>query len=371
MRFGSILFLLAALTAAAADDLPLSKELKFRSIGPYRGGRVVTVTGVPSQPNVYYFGGTGGGIWKTIDGGNRWAPVSDGQLKTGSVGSIAVSDSDPNIVYAGMGEQALRGNASHGDGVYKSLDAGKTWKHTGLTETRQIGRVRIHPKNPDIVYVCAIGHMSGPNPERGIFKTTDGGTTWKQIYTRGEKSGCVDLIFEPGNPSVMYASFWQVQRTPYSFDSGGPGSGLFKSTDAGATWTEIGHNTGAPKGVQGKIGVTVSPVNPERVWAIIEAEDGGVFRSDNGGRTWTRVNEDRNLRQRAWYYSRIYADPTRIDTVYVCNVSFHRSDDGGRTFTAIPTPHGDNHDLWIAPNDSQRMIQSNDGGANVSFNGGQ
>ena len=371
MRLGSLLFLIAALTVAAADDVPFAKELKFRSIGPYRGGRVVTVTGVPSQPNVYYFGGTGGGIWKTLDGGNRWAPVSDGQLKTGSVGSIAVADSDPNIVYAGMGEQALRGNASHGDGVYKSLDAGKTWKHIGLAETRQIGRVRIHPRNPDVVYVCAIGHMSGPNPERGIFKTADGGTTWKQLYTRGEKSGCVDLIFEPANPSVIYASFWQVQRTPYSFDSGGPGSGLFKSTDAGETWTEIGHNTGAPQGVQGKIGVTVSPVNPERVWAIIEAEDGGVFRSDNGGKEWIRVNEERNLRQRAWYYSRIYADPTRLNTVYVCNVGFHRSDDGGRTFIAIPTPHGDNHDLWIAPNDSQRMIQANDGGANVSFNGGQ
>ena len=370
MCYCLFLFAFASNLCGAPDDIKLLGNLKYRSIGPYRGGRVVTVAGVPAQPNVYYFGGTGGGIWKTLDGGIRWSPLSDGQLKTGSVGSIAVADSDANIVYAGMGEQAIRGNASHGDGVYKSIDAGKSWKHVGLTETRQIGRVRVHPKNPDLVYVCALGHMSGANTGRGVFKSLDGGTTWKQVFTRGDKAGCVDLILDPGNPNVLYAGFWQVLRTPYSLESGGAGGGLFKSTDAGATWTEIGHNPGAPKGLQGKIGVTVSPANPDRIWAIIEAEDGGVFRSDNGGRTWTRVNEQRMLRQRAWYYSRIYADPIRPDTVYVLNTGFYRSDDGGKTYTAIPVPHGDNHDLWIAPSDSRRMVQSNDGGANVSIDAG-
>jgi photosystem II stability/assembly factor-like uncharacterized protein len=367
MYWLSLSFLLLSLTAVAAD---FSKELKFRSIGPYRGGRSVTVAGSVSQPNVYYFGGTGGGVWKTTDGGQRWRPMSDGQFKTGSVGSIAVAESDANILYVGMGEQALRGNASHGDGVYKSLDGGKTWKHLGLAETRQIGRVRIHPKNADVVYVCALGHMSGPNPERGIYKTTDGGQTWKQIFARGNDAGCVDLILDPSNANVLYAGFWQVRRSPYGFDSGGAGSGLFKSVDGGETWKEIGRNPGGPKGLHGKIGVTVSPVNPERVWAIIEADEGGVFRSDDGGANWTKVNGQRDLRQRAWYYSRIYADPMKLDTVYVLNVNFHRSDDGGKTYVEIATPHGDNHDLWIAANDSRRMIQSNDGGANVSTNGG-
>jgi photosystem II stability/assembly factor-like uncharacterized protein len=363
----SLSFLLLSSIVFSVD---FSKELKFRSIGPYRGGRSVTVAGSVSQPSVYYFGSTGGGVWKTTDGGQRWRPMSDGHFKTGSVGSIAVAESDANILYVGMGEQALRGNASHGDGVYKSLDGGKTWKHLGLTETRQIGRVRIHPKNPDVVYVCALGHMSGPNPERGIYKTVDGGQTWKQMFTRGNDAGCVDLILDPSNANVLYAGFWQVRRSPYGFDSGGAGSGLFKSVDGGETWKEIGRNPGGPKGLHGKIGVTVSPVNPERVWAIIEADEGGVFRSDDGGANWTKVNGQRDLRQRAWYYSRIYADPMKLDTVYVLNVNFHRSDDGGKTYVEIATPHGDNHDLWIAPNDSRRMVQSNDGGANVSTNGG-
>jgi len=357
--------------ACTAQDAKLLKGLDFRSIGPNRGGRVVAVAGVPSQPNVYYFGGTGGGVWKTTNGGASWQPVSDGQLNTGSVGAFAVADSNPNIVYVGMGEQAIRGNASHGDGVYKSTDAGKTWKHLGLADTRQIGRVRVHPRNPDLVYVCALGHMSGPNEQRGIFKSIDGGKTWKQPFTRGPEAGCVDLAIDPSNPDIMYAGFWQVIRRPWSMESGGKGSGLFKSVDGGETWKEIGHNPGAPKGLQGKIGVAVSPAYPERLWAIIEAEDGGVFRSDNGGDTWTRVNEQRSLRQRAWYYSRIYADPLKPNTVYVLNVGFFRSDDGGKTFNAIPTPHGDNHDLWIAPNNSDRMIQSNDGGANVSNDGGR
>jgi photosystem II stability/assembly factor-like uncharacterized protein len=370
MRF--LLLLCSAAAFAATDDAKLLKDLRYRSIGPYRAGRVTAVAGHTAQPNTYYFGATGGGVWKTTNAGASWTPITDGFLKTGSVGALAVAESDPNIVYVGMGEQPIRGNASHGDGVYKSIDAGRTWKHLGLADTRQIGRVRVHPKNPDLVYVCALGHMSGANAERGIYKSADGGVSWKQVFTRGEKAGCVDLILDPSNPNTLYAGFWQVIRTPYSMESGGPGSGLFKSTDAGATWTEIGRNPGGPvKGLHGKIGVAVSPVNPDRVWTIIEADEGGVFRSENGGRTWTRVNEQRMLRQRAWYYSRIYADPAKLDTVYVLNVSFHRSDDGGKTFSNIPTPHGDNHDLWIDPANAARMIEGNDGGATVSNDGGR
>ena len=366
------LLLAASVLLAATDDATFLKDLKYRQAGPFRAGRVTAVAGHAAQPATYYFGATGGGVFKTTNSGASWAPVTDGFLKTGSVGALAVADSDANTIYVGMGEQAIRGNASHGDGVYKSVDAGRTWTHVGLAETRQIGRVRVHPKNADIVYVCALGHMSGANKERGVFKSLDGGKNWKQVFTRGDKAGCVDLILDPSNANVLYAGFWQVVRTPYSMESGGPGSGLFKSIDGGETWTEIGRNPGGPsKGVQGKIGVTVSPVNPERVWAIIEAEDGGVFRSDDGGKKWTRVNEQRMLRQRAWYYSRIYADPLKPNTVYVLNVSFHRSDDGGRTFTSIGTPHGDNHDLWIAPNNSDRMIEGNDGGGVVSSNGGR
>ncbi|MGD0300750.1 MAG: glycosyl hydrolase, partial [Bryobacteraceae bacterium] len=355
----------------AQPDLNSLKELKYRSIGPFRGGRVDAVSGVTSQPNVYYFGATGGGVWKTTDGGSSWLPVSDGQFKTGSVGAIGVSESDPNIIYVGMGEPDIRGNASHGDGVYKSNDAGKTWKHLGLDDTLQIGAVRVHPKNPDIVYVAAMGHLWGPNEQRGVFRTSDGGKTWKQIYTRGVKAGAVDLILDPGNSNVIYAAFWDMHRVPWDLESGGPDSGLFKSTDGGDTWTDLSRNPGLPKGILGRIGVTVSPANSDRVWALVEAEDGGVFRSDDAGKTWSRVNQDRKLRQRAWYYSRIFADPLKPDTVFAVNTSFYRSDDGGKTFNAIRAPHGDVHYLWIAPNDSNRMIECNDGGANVSTNGGR
>lgn len=370
MRKVLLLFVVCG-TGFAQVDFNAIKDLKYRLIGPFRGGRVDTVTGVTSQPNVYYFGATGGGIWKTTDGGVDWQPIADGQLKTGSVGSIAVAESDPNIIYAGMGEPDVRGNASHGDGVYKSMDAGKTWKHIGLEQTYHIGAVRIHPKNPDIVYVAALGHLFGPNEERGVYRTTDGGTTWKQIYTRGPKAGAVELAMDPNNPRVLYAAFWEVRRSPWSFDSGGPGSGLFKSMDGGDTWTDLTRAPGMPKGIVGRIGVTVSPVNSDRVWAIVEAEDGGLFRSENGGKNWTKVNENRSIRQRAWYYSRIVADPQKLDTVYALNVGFFRSNDGGKTFQSIRTPHGDNHYLWIAANDSNRMIESNDGGANVSTNGGK
>jgi photosystem II stability/assembly factor-like uncharacterized protein len=347
------------------------KGLQWRSIGPFRGGRVTAVAGVTAQPNVYYFGATGGGVWKTTDAGANWDPVSDGFFGTGSVGAIGVAESDPNVIYVGMGEVPIRGNVSHGDGMYKSTDAGKTWKHVGLEDTRHIGRVRVHPKNPDLVYVAALGHIFGPNEQRGVFRSKDGGKTWEKMLFRGNKAGAVDLILDPANPNNIYVGFWEVYRTPYSLESGGPGSGLLKSTDGGDTWTEITRHPGLPKGMVGKIGITVSPANPERLWAIIEAEDGGVFRSDNAGRTWTKVNEQRNLRQRAWYYTRIYADTQQADTVYVLNTGFYKSNDGGRTYTTISVPHGDNHDLWIAPNDNQRMINSNDGGANVSFNGGR
>ena len=357
---------------AAPKEAELLKALQYRSIGPYRGGRCAAVTGVASQPNVYYYGATGGGVWKSTDGGINWQSVSDGSVfGTGSVGAIAVSDSDPNVVYVGMGESPIRGNTSHGDGVYKSMDAGKTWKHIGLEDTRQIPRIRIHPRNPELVYVAALGHVFGPNDQRGVFRSKDGGKTWERVFNRGNKAGAIDLILDPSNPNTIYAGFWEVYRKPWTLESGGPGSGIFKSTDGGDTWTELTRNQGLPRGTIGKVGITVSPANPERVWAIVEAEDGGVFRSENGGQTWTKVNEQRALRQRAWYYTRIYADTKSADTVYVLNVAFFKSNDGGRTYSTISVPHGDNHDLWIAPDDPNRMIQSNDGGANVSYNGGR
>ena len=351
-------------------DPGLYKEMKWRCIGPYRGGRVTAVAGISSQPYTYYFGATGGGVWKTEDGGLNWKPVSDGFFKTGSVGAIAVSEWDPNIVYVGMGEVPMRGNVSHGDGMYKSSDAGKTWKHIGLSDTSQISRIRIHPQNPDIVYVAALGHVYGPNQQRGVFRTKDGGRTWEKVLYRDNKTGAVDLILDPSNPRIMYAALWEFFRTPYSLSSGGPGCGLFKSTDGGDTWNEISRHKGLPKGVLGKIGVAVSPARHDRVWAISEAKDGGVFCSDDGGETWRRVNEERRLRQRAFYYSRIYADPKDAETVYVLNTAFYRSVDGGRTYSSIIVPHGDNHDLWIDPENPARMINSNDGGANVTYNSG-
>jgi photosystem II stability/assembly factor-like uncharacterized protein len=352
-------------------DKSYFKALQWRSIGPYRGGRVTAVAGVTSQPSIYYLGATGGGLWKSVDGGVNWLPISDGSFGTGSVGGIGICESDPNVIYVGMGESPPRGNVSHGDGVYKSTDAGKTWKNVGLEGTRQISRVRVNPRNPDIVYVAAIGHLFGPNEQRGVFRSKDGGRTWEKILYRNDHTGAIDLIIDPTNANILYAVFWEVRRTPYGFDSGGAGSGIFKSTDGGDTWAEITRNDGLPKGIIGKVGVTVSPVNPDRLWAIVEAEDGGVFRSDDGGKRWTKVNDERKLRQRAWYYTRIYADPQNAESVYVLNTGFYRSNDGGKTFNGISVPHGDNHDLWIAPTDPQRMIESNDGGANVSVNGGK
>lgn len=368
----TILLLTSTVLGATTEPAkPISpfKGLEWRLVGPFRGGRVAAVEGIPSQPLVYYFGGTGGGVWKTTDGGTSWKNVSDGFFG-GSIGAVAVSPSDPNVVYAGGGEKTVRGNVSHGDGVWKSLDAGKTWVQSGLEDSRHVTRLRIHPRNPDLLYAAVLGHLFGPNEMRGVYRSRDGAKSWERILFANRDAGAVDLILDPTNPRTLYATTWRVRRTPYSLESGGEGSGLWKSADGGDTWKEITRNKGLPKGTRGISGITVSPSNPENVYAIIEAEEGGVFRSKDGGETWEKTSDSRDLRQRAWYYTRIYADPKDEDTVYVPNVRFHRSKDGGKTFTGVSTPHGDNHDLWIDPADPLRMIEGNDGGANVSFDGG-
>jgi photosystem II stability/assembly factor-like uncharacterized protein len=355
----------------AVFDPVLFGGLRWRSLGPPRGGRSQAAAGSASRPLEYFFGATGGGLWKTTDGGVTWRAVSDRFFKSSSVGAVAVAESNPDIVYAGMGETQLRGNIIQGDGVYKSTDGGKTFAHVGLERTQAISRIRIHPSNPDIVYVAALGNPYGQNPERGVFKSTDGGKTWNASLFRDAKTGAVDLSMDPKNPDVLYAGLWEVFRTPHSLSSGGPGSGLFKTTDGGAHWTELTKNPGLPKPIWGKVGVSVSGADPSRVYAIVEAADGGVFLSDDSGATWKPVNADRRLRQRAFYYTRIYADPQAKDTVYILNTGLYRSTDAGKSIRAIRVPHGDNHDLWIAPNDPARMINSNDGGANVSVNAGE
>ncbi len=350
--------------------LDLTTAPRWRLIGPHRGGRVVAVAGDPREPMTFYFGACAGGVWKTSDGGTYWENISDGFFTTAAVGALAVAESDPNVVYAGTGESTIRGNVSHGDGVYRSTDSGGTWANVGLGDTRHIAKIRVHPHDPDTVYVAALGHAWGPNPERGLYRSRDGGATWEHILSRGDRAGAIDLSLDPRNPRVLYASFWEAQRTPYSLSSGGPGSGLFKSTDGGDTWTELTNKPGLPTGLKGKIGVAVSPAQTGRVWALVEAVDGALFRSDDGGETWQRVCEDGELRRRAWYYMHVFADPLDPDTVWVLNLSCWRSTDGGRTFTDIPTPHGDNHDLWLDPRDPRRVIEGNDGGACVSVNGG-
>lgn len=364
-----------------AQDLRPYEGMKWRSIGPFRGGRSVACAGSVQRPDEYYFGACGGGVWKTTNGGVDWANVSDGFFRTSSVGAIAIDPTNPDIVYAGTGERDIRGNISNGDGMYKTTDGGKTWKHIGLKECDTISRIVIDPKNPNTLYVAALGHVyvkrdldTGKvtaDPNRGVYKSTDGGATWTRILFKDSVTGAVSLSMDPSNPSTLYAAMWEAWRTPYMMNSGGPASGLFKTTDGGATWKDITRAPGLPKGMVGKIGVSVSPVNPKLVWAHIEAMDGGIFRSDDGGETFKLTNDNRNYRQRAWYYTHIYADTKDAEKVYVLNVGMGRSTDGGKTFGGVRTPHSDNHDLWIAPDNPSRMIESNDGGAAVTKDGGQ
>ncbi len=344
--------------------------LQYRSLGPHRGGRSAAVTGVPGKPNLYYFGATGGGVWKTADGGQTYENISDGFFG-GSIGSVAVAASDPNVLYVGGGEVTLRGNVSSGYGLWKSVDAGKTWKFSGLPNSRHIPRIVIHPNNPEIVYAAVLGNIYKPTEERGVYKSIDGGKNWKKVLFSNATAGAVELVMDPSNPRVLYASTWRVNRTPYSLNSGGEGSALWKSTDEGETWDEISLNQGFASGILGIMGITVSPVNPQKVWAIVEnKEEGGVYFSEDAGMSWKHINDSRALRQRAWYYSKIYADTQDEDIVYVMNVSYHKSKDGGKTFQSNNAPHGDHHDLWIAPEDNQRMIIADDGGAQISYNGG-
>jgi len=350
---------------------PLFKGMQYRSIGPFRGGRSLTAAGIPGDPTTYYFGATGGGVWKSIDGANTWSPVFD---KDGapSIGSIAVAVSDPNVVYVGTGEACIRGDISHGDGVWKSVDAGKSWKSVGLKDTRAIGKVIVNPHNPDVVFVAALGHPFGPNTERGVFRTTDGGKTWDKVLYKDENTGAIDVVFDPQNPNILFASLWEARRTPWTLSSGGPGSGVYRSTDGGSTWKRLQEQEhGLPKGPYGRIGVAVA-ANSERVYALIEAkEGGGLYRSDDGGDTWDLANGSHSLFQRAWYYMHVIADPQDANTVYVLDVEFLKSTDGGRNFNKVKVPHGDNHGLWIDPKNTKRMIASDDGGVTVTLDGGK
>ena len=365
----SILFIFD-LQAQIMIDESYYSSVEWREIGPYRGGRSCAVTGVPGKPNLFYFGATGGGIWKTMNGGRSWENISDGFFG-GSIGSIAVAPSDPNVIYVGGGEKTVRGNVSFGYGVWKSVDGGKTWISSGLDKSRHISRLRIHPTDPNVVFAAVMGDLYKPTSHRGVYKSIDGGKTWSNVLFASEEAGAVDVIIDPTNHRNLFASTWKINRTPYSLSSGGEGSALWKSIDEGNTWTNISTNKGLPEGVWGISGVAVSPIDGERVYAIIENDKGGVFKSDDGGETWSLVNSDRSLRQRAWYYTRIYADTKDINTVYVMNVRYHKSIDGGKSFKPNRAPHGDHHDLWIAPEDPKRMIIGDDGGAQVTYDGGE
>ncbi|MCE2901697.1 MAG: WD40/YVTN/BNR-like repeat-containing protein [Gemmatimonas sp.] len=352
-------------------DSAFRSQFRWRNIGPDRGGRSIAVSGVKGRKNEAYFGATGGGLWKTTDGGETWTPVTDGQITSASVGAVAVSESNPDVVYIGMGESAIRGNIMPGDGIYKSTDAGKTWKHVGFRTVDAISRIRVHPTNPDIVYAAVFGKYSVASEERGVYKSTDGGATWKRVLFRDAKSGAVDIAIDRTNPQVLFAATWEAYRKEYQMSSGGPGSGLWKSTDGGETWTEITRNRGLPSGLVGKIGVALTAANPNRVYALIENENGGLFKSDDAGATWTFVNGDRNIRQRAFYYTHLYADHKNADLVYIQNVSFFKSTDAGKTLTSIGAgSHGDWHDLWVDMDDPQHLVVANDGGGTVTFNGG-
>jgi photosystem II stability/assembly factor-like uncharacterized protein len=375
--FGILFFAASILAPAPAraqsPDDAQSMPLKWRLVGPFRGGRVLAVTGISSQPGTYYFGAVAGGVWKTTDGGLQWVPIFDhesDQDKVSSIGAIAAAPSDPNTLYVGTGESCIRGDISYGDGVYKSLDAGKTWTHIGLEDTQHIARILVDPHNPDIVFVAALGHAYGPNAERGVFRSTDGGKSWQKVLYQDDKTGAIDLAFDPNNSHILFAALWQASRSPWGLYSGGPGSGLYKSSDGGITWKKLeGH--GLPKGVLGRIGVAVG-ADSNRVYALIEAaENGGLYRSDDGGDSWHHVTDDHRFTQRAWYFTHIFADPKSADTLYILNTGMYRSIDGGSTFTSISAPHGDRHGLWIDPANPNRMIESDDGGATISADGGK
>jgi len=352
----------------ALNEDPNFKGMKYRLVGPYRGGRSLTASGIPGDPTTYYFGGTGGGVWKSIDGALTWTSVFDKE-GTSSIGSLAVSVSDPNILYVGTGEACLRGNISQGDGVYKTLDGGKTWKNLGLRDSRAIGKVIINPTNPDIAFVAALGHPYGPNAERGVFRTLDGGKTWDKVLYKDENTGAIDIAFDPHNANILFAALWQVRRVPWNLASGGPGSGIYRSHDGGTTWKRL-EEKGLPKGPYERIGLSVA-ANSDRVYALIEAAEGGLYRSDDGGDTWQLVNPSHSLIQRPWYYMHIIADPVDAQTVYVMDVDAYRSTDGGRSFNKFKLPHGDNHGLWIDPKNPKRMIASNDGGVTVTLDEGK
>lgn len=363
----------SASTSATDDTKPEEKPfkgMKYRLIGPFRGGRSLTAAGIPGDPTTYYFGATGGGVWKSTDGAMTWSSVFDKE-GTSSIGSIAVANSNPGVIFVGTGEACIRGNISHGDGVYKSLDGGKTWKNVGLSDSRAIGKVIIHPTNPDIVFVAALGHPFGPNSERGIFRTTDGGKTWEKVLSKDENTGGIDVAFDPQNPNILFGALWHARRTSWGMSSGGPGSGLYRSNDGGSTWKRLEEH-GLPKGPYGKIGVDVA-ANSERVYALIETRnpDGGLYRSDDGGETWQLVNHNHNLWQRPWYYMHVIADPKDENVLYIMNVDAYKSTDGGHLFNKVKVPHGDNHGLWIDPLDTRRMIAANDGGVTVSLDGGK
>lgn len=360
-----------AATPSVIDEADvLFSKLKYRLVGPFRGGRSAAVTGSRINKNTFYFGATGGGVWKTMDGGSNWKNISDKYFGS-TIGSVALAPSDESIVYVGEGENTMRGNVSEGlGGMWRSDDAGKTWKNLGLKEGRHIIRILVHPKDPQTVWVAVMGHLFGPSAERGIFKTTDGGKTWTKTLFVNEQTGCSDLVMEPGNPSVLYAGMWEVIRRPHSMESGGAGSGLYKSTDGGETWVPLTGKKGLPKGVWGIVGVAVAPSNTDKVYAILENAAGGLFVSNDAGETWTLTSNDNNIRQRAWYYTKVFVDPANENLVYCPNVEFMRSRDGGKTFQSVNTPHGDHHDLWIDPQDGSRMIVADDGGAQVSFDGG-
>ncbi|MEA3245066.1 MAG: glycosyl hydrolase, partial [Gemmatimonadota bacterium] len=353
---------------AASVDTNVWKGLQWRMLGPAHTGRMTSVSGSVQRPGEYYVGTTGGGVWKTSDSGRTWHPMTDAYFG-GTVGAVDVFRGNPDIVWAGGGETPIRGNVSHGDGVWKTMDAGKTWQYMGLKETQYIGRIMTHPTDPNIAYVAALGHVFGPNPERGVYRTKDGGKTWQRVLFVNDSTGAKDLVMDPSNPNVLYAGFWQAGRKPWLLVSGGAGGTMYKTTDGGDHWTELKNNPGLPKGIWGNIGIAVSPAKPSRVWAIIEAEDGGVYRSDDAGATWLYLNQDRNLRQRAWYYTNLTADPKDTNVVWAGNVGGYVSRDGGKTFRS-GVGAGDTHQYWVAPDNSSRIAVAGDQGVTLTYDGG-